>query len=239
MTLIIPKYQYQKLTRDDSSGTRLYTTPEGHAVPSVTTILDKTKPEESKAALAAWRKSVGDAKATEITTQAAARGTRMHKFLEDYLLTGEFGQPGSNPYSKISHAMANEIINNAFLHVDEFWASEAPLFYPELYAGTTDCVGVWKGKEAIIDFKQSNKPKLREYIDDYMHQLCAYAQAHNKMHGTNIRTGVILMCVQPKTNDKLEIIEGPQYQEFVLEEAEFDYYADKWWDKVARYYNLQ
>jgi genome maintenance exonuclease 1 len=110
-----------------------------------------------------------------------------------------------------------------------------PLYYPELYAGTTDCVGVHDGDESILDFKQSNKPKKIEYISDYFLQLTAYALAHNAVHGTNIRKGVILMCVRPP-----EISPGvwgePQYQQFILEPTDFDMWANRWWDRVSEYY---
>ena len=119
MTLLIEKYNYTKLTRDESTGKRLYATPEGHKVPSVTTVLDKTKPAESRIALANWRKAVGEKKAQEITTEAANRGTRMHKYLEDYVTQGFLSDPGSNPFSQQSHKMADCIIKQGFGPVSE------------------------------------------------------------------------------------------------------------------------
>lgn len=226
------------MSRAEVNGKRLYETPSGEKLASVTTILDATKSEDQKAALDAWKQAVGETKAKEIVTEAANRGTRMHKYLEDYLLTGEFGKHGTNPHSKISWAMASEIVKHAFPHIDEFWGSEVGLYYEGLYAGTTDCTGVWKGKEAILDFKQTNKPKQKEWIDSYFHQLAAYAEAHNKMFNTNIKTGVILMCAKPATNTKLEMISVPQYQEFVIELAEFDKYTHEWWDKVEKFYSI-
>ena len=210
-SLLKPKYTYAKLTRDESTGKRLYATPDGHKVPSVTTVLDKTKPEESRLALANWRKAVGDQKATQITTEAANRGTRMHKYLEDYINGETLKESVSNPYAQQSLDMAKIVIAQRMQHVDEVWGSEVPLYFPELYAGTTDCVGIHKGDEAILDFKQTNKPKKREYIDDYFIQLTAYALAHNEVHGTNIRKGVILMCSKDY-----------EYQEFILEPSDFD-----------------
>ena len=239
MTLLRPKFQYSKLTRDESTGKRLYVIPGGAKVPSVTTILSETKPEESRLALEEWRKNVGETRAKQITTEAANRGTRMHAYLEDYIAEGFLRACGSNPYSKISHMMANQIITHGFKNVNEVWGSEVPLFYDGLYAGTTDMIGVWKGLPAILDFKQSNKPKQESYIEDYYLQLAAYALANNHMHGTNIKTGIIMMCVQPKTNAKLEIIENPQYQEFVLEGAKWSKYEDLWWDRVEAYYRSQ
>ena len=237
MTLLQERYTYTKLTRDESSGKRLYATPDGHKVPSVTTILDKTKPAESRIALANWRKAVGEAKAQQITTEAANRGTRMHTYLENYIKGETLKDTVSNPYAQQSLVMAKKVIAEGMCHVDEVWGSEVPLYFPELYAGTTDCVGIHKGEQSILDFKQTNKPKKLEYIDDYFIQLTAYAMAHNEVHGTNIRKGVILMCVKPE-----EISPGvwadPQYQEFILESKDFDYWTERWCTRVSEYYRL-
>jgi len=237
MTLLIEKYNYTKLARDESTGQRLYATPEGHKVPSVTTILDKTKPAESRIALANWRKAVGEKKAQEITTEAANRGTRMHKYLEDYVSQGYLSDPGSNPFSQQSHKMADCIIKQGFGPVSEVWVNEVPLYFPELYAGTTDCVGVHNGEQSILDYKQTNKPKKLEYIDDYFIQLTAYALAHNEVHGTNIRKGVILMCVKPAEIAPMQWGD-PQYQEFVLESKDFDYWTERWCKRVEEYYRM-
>jgi ATP-dependent exoDNAse (exonuclease V) beta subunit len=228
MSLLIPKFTYAKLTRDESSGKRLYLTPTGHKVPSVTTILDKTKPAEAREALANWRKAVGEEKAQAITTEAANRGTRMHKFLEDYVKGEPLKESVSNPYAQQSLKMAKIVITHGLSFVNEVWGSEVPLYFPELYAGTTDCVGVHQGEPSILDFKQTNKPKKRENIDDYFLQLTAYALAHNEVHGTDIRKGVILMCSKDY-----------EYQEFVLEPKDFDYWTDRWCERVSQYYRLQ
>ena len=237
MTLLIEKYNYTKLTRDESTGKRLYATPDGHKVPSVTTILDKTKPAESRIALANWRKAVGEKKAQEITTEAANRGTRMHKYLEDYVTQGFLSDPGSNPFSQQSHKMADCIIKQGFGPVTEVWGNEVPLYFPELYAGTTDCVGVHNDEQSILDYKQTNKPKKLEYIEDYFIQLTAYALAHNEVHGTNIRKGVILMCVKPPEITPMQWGE-PQYQEFILEPKDFDYWTERWCKRVEEYYRM-
>jgi genome maintenance exonuclease 1 len=219
------KYNYVPLLRETINGSRKYATPDGEKLPSVTTILDATKSEESKQALNNWRKRVGVQKAQEITTEAAGRGTRMHKWLEDYIKTGVLNEPGSNPYSLQSHLMAQSIINQGLVKCNEYWGTEVPLYYPKIYAGTTDLAGVHDGSEAIMDHKQTNKPKKREWIDDYFVQLAAYANAHNEVHGTKIRKGVIFMC----SADNL-------YQEFILEGTEFDKYTEIWFNRVEQYY---
>jgi hypothetical protein len=230
--MLTEKFTYKKPERVEINGRRHYLLPDGSKVASVTTILDKTKSQESIDALAQWRKNVGYQRAQEITTEASGRGTRMHKYLEDFVRDDVLKPAGTNPYSQQSRRMAEVIINKGLCNVSEFWALEASLFYSGLYAGTTDLLGVWKGVPAIIDFKQTNKPKKKEWIDDYFVQTCAYAQAHNSMHGTDIKTGVILMCSAPAT-----VQDDPVFQEFVIEGDEFEYYTHKWWDRVEKYYS--
>lgn len=221
------KYIYQPMQRVEVDGKRRYLTPDGEKLPSVTTVLDATKSEESKQALQNWRKRVGTVQAQAITTEAAGRGTRMHKWLENYVKTGETGEPGSNPYSIQSHSMAHSIIKQGLVNCNEYWGTEVPLYFPKVYAGTTDLCGVHDGSEAIMDHKQTNKPKKREWIDDYFVQLAAYANAHNEVHGTKIRKGVIFMC-DPNS----------VYQEFIIEGIEFDKYTDMWFTRLEKYYSM-
>lgn len=235
---MIQKFNYHKLSRTNINGKRHYCTPSGDPVPSVTTILDKTKPEEKRQALANWKRRVGEAKAQQITTEAANRGTRMHTYLENYVLDGVLKEAGSNPYSWASRAMAEVIVEKGLCNVDEYWGMEVPLYFPDVYAGTTDCVGIHNGDEAIIDFKQTNKPKKEEWVDDYKLQLCAYAEAHNEVYGSNIRKGVILMAVKPETDDMGNVKTTPEYQEFVVEGEEWELWRRQWWKRVEEYYTM-
>ena len=219
------------MTRGTRDGKRVYLTPEGENLVSVTTILDRTKSEESRAALANWKKAVGEERAQQIVTEAANRGTRMHTYLERYVKNDDIGEFPANPFAQPSWFMAAQVILNGLCHADEYWGSEVPLYYSGLYAGTTDLVGQWKGRPAIMDFKQSNKVKKREWIDDYFIQLAAYAAAHNETHGTDINTGVILMCVKPRDET-----ETPQYLEFVIEGDEFAHWHNEWMKRVELYY---
>jgi len=219
------KYNYININRENINGERRYATPDGEKLPSVTTILSATTPKEKLQALQEWRNRVGHKQAQAITTEAAGRGTRMHKWLEDYVKTGKIGTPGSNPYSIQSHKMAENIIYQGLSKCNEFWGTEVGLYFPKVYAGTTDLVGIHDGSEAIMDHKQTNKPKKKEWIEDYFIQLAAYANAHNEVHGTNIRKGVIFMC----SADNI-------YQEFILEGNEFIEASDKWWRRVEQYY---
>ncbi len=223
--MIIEQYQYHEIKRQHIDGKRLYLTPDGKSLPSVTTILDRTKSEEKKKALANWKKRVGTEQAQQITTEAASRGTRMHKYLEDYCIDGELKKPGSNPYSLQANKMAEIIVENGLKNLEQCWGVEVPLYFPELYAGTTDCVGMYKGTPAIVDFKQTNKPKKDEWVDDYKLQLVAYAHAHNEVHNTNIKNGVILMCSKDF-----------EFQTWELNGEEFEIFSDHWWNRVENYY---
>lgn len=222
MTLITNKFDYQTIQRKSVDGKRKYLTPDGHAVASVTTILDATK---DKTHLIAWRKRVGETKAQEIVTEAAGVGTRMHKYLEDYVEFGTWAEPGSNPYAKQAHMMATQVKEQALSDVDEIWGSEVALYVPQMYAGTTDLVGQYKGQPCIMDFKQTNKPKKLEWVQDYFLQLTAYAIAHNEIYNTNICEGHIFMCSR-----------AGEYQQFDLWPHEFKEWEQEWWNRVYAYY---
>ena len=215
-------YIYPKTVREAIDGKRHYDTGR-EKLPSVTTILSGTQDPSKTASLQAWRERVGESTALMITEEAASRGTAMHKILERYV--DESGYLDMTKVGLNAHNMAVRIIEQGLCNVTEYYGIECTLFYPGLYAGQTDMVGVHKGQDAIIDFKQTNKPKREEWIGDYKMQLAAYAMAHNYMHKTQITKGVIMMC--SKDN---------YYQEFVIEGEEFKKYQHKWLGKVSDYY---
>lgn len=194
-------------------------------LPSVTTILQATQSEEKRLALAAWKTKIGAVEADKVKNDAATRGTAMHTHLEKFLL-GE-GYLDLTTEGQASRTMAQEIIEKGLKNrLTEFFGLEVTLYYPDLYAGATDVVGVYDGAEAIVDFKQSNKPKRREWIEDYKLQLAAYALAHNEVYGTNIMKGVNLIC----TKDNL-------YQEFIFDGEEFKQAKYEFLRRVDQYYN--
>jgi len=217
-------YNYKNLNRIDSQSGRLYDTPSGK-LPSVTTILSKTKSVESVEKLATWRKRVGDDEATRITKEAGNVGTLMHSVLEHWILNQEH-DIGNNMIHQQAKRMAEVVKKNIAPHISEVWGSEVQLYYPDLYAGTTDVVGIWKGQPAIIDFKQSNKVKRREWIDDYFNQLASYAMAHNELYGTNITQGVVAMCTR-----------DCEFQLFEISGNEFEYWSTEWANRLAKFYD--
>jgi ATP-dependent exoDNAse (exonuclease V) beta subunit len=224
MSLITQKFDYQPIQRKQINGKRLYETPDGNAVASVTTILDKTK---DKTALIAWRKRVGEQKAQEITTEASGVGTRMHNSLEKYIETGVWPEPGSNPYAQQANKMATVIRDNALCDIDEIWGSEIALYMPSMYAGTTDLVCSYKGNASICDFKQTNKPKKAEWVEDYYLQLVAYAEAHNEIYGTEINEGHVFMCSRDLG-----------YQQFDITPETYKKYRHEWYERVYAFYSM-
>lgn len=222
MTRVTNKFDYKSLSRVTVNGKRNYKTPLGCVVASVTTILDSTK---DKTHLYEWRKRVGEQKAQEIASEASGVGTRMHKYIEKYIETGEWPAPGTNPYAQQALSMANKIKEKAIVDVDEVWGSEVSLYFPKIYAGTTDLVGTYKGSPCIFDFKQTNKPKKPEWVEDYLLQITAYALAHNEIYGTNIQEGHIFMCSRDL-----------QYQQFDLWPSDFKEWENKWWQRCEMYY---
>jgi genome maintenance exonuclease 1 len=194
-------------------------------LPSVTTILQATQSDEKKQILANWKQKVGENKAEEIKNTAANRGTIMHRIIEGYI-TGE-GHADLSPMGQAAGTMAQTIFKQGLKgSMDEVWGSEITLYYPGLYAGACDLAGVYEGRESIIDFKQSNRPKKREWIDDYFMQMAAYAMAHNYVYGTKIQSGVILMCTP-----------NNYFQKFVIKDKEFQQYMWKWVKRVDLFCN--
>jgi genome maintenance exonuclease 1 len=221
----VEKFQYKNCVQvnDPVTRKRVYKTPDGESLPSVTTILSATK---DMTHLNEWKKRIGVEKAQQITTEAAGVGTAMHANLERFLV-GEQRQPGNNPVHVQANKMADIIIENGLSKMSEVWAMEQSLYFPGLYSGTTDLIGVHEGEPAVCDHKQTNKPKKAEWVDDYYMQLMAYILAHNEVYDTDIKKGVIFMCSRDF-----------QYQQFTLEPKDFNMWQDRWLAKVEEYYTL-
>jgi len=195
-------------------------------LPSVTTILSATQSEEKKASLAKWKAKVGDVQAEAIRNDAALRGTSMHSQVEHYLNGG--GLLDLTNEGQEASSMAKTIIEQGLKDLQEIWASEATLYYDGLYAGATDMVGIYMGRDSIIDLKQTNKPKKIEWVKDYLLQLAAYAMAHDSMHNTQIEQGVILMC----SKDNF-------FQRFIVNGKEFKELKWEWLSRVDQFYSLK
>jgi len=223
--MLISKYDYPSLRRIQTKQGRQYVGEDNNPVPSVTTILGDTG---DKTALIAWRKRVGEAEATRISTESAGLGTKVHNALEKYILGEEWDTFGNNHVSVLAKTMTTNMINEAFSKVDELYGVEVGLIAQGLYAGTSDAIGIYEGEHAIIDFKTAKKMKKREWIEDYFLQGCAYALAHNEMFETDIKKVVILMVDRES-----------KFKEFTIEGEEFDKYAMKWADRLADYYAKQ
>jgi len=216
------KFNYPKSSRSIENGMRKYLFGD-EKLPSVTSVLQATKSEEDKASLENWKQRVGHKEANKIKTEASSRGTSMHSFIEDFL-RGRINESFFESNEQYKN-MAKEIIDKGIKgKLEEIYGMEATIHYPEKYAGTADLVGIYQGQETIIDFKQANKPKKIDYIQDYFLQLGAYTLAHNVVYKTNITSGIILLC----TVDNL-------FQDFKIEGAELLMYQNLFLGRVKKF----
>ena len=216
------KYKYITGTRIEDHGTRLYDV-NGSRLPSVTTILGKTKDQTF---LKDWIKSKGAKEAERIKNLSSNRGPAMHKFLEQYIIGS--GYEDLTELGQKAKTMAEKIIDVGLTPVEEWYGSEVTLYYPGLYAGSTDLVCLHNGKETVVDFKQANRPKKEEWIDDYKMQIAAYAMAHDYVHESNIEQGVIMVC----TPDLY-------YQEFIISGSDLRQWKYKFLKRLDMYYELK
>ena len=206
---VINKYEYPKSTRESIQGLRHYTVDgEEQKLPSVTTVIAQTKSKKDKESIDRWKAKVGEETAEKIKNEAAARGTAMHKYLED-LIRGQRSLDLTT-VGQDAQKMAEVIVDRGLNMCSDIYGIEAVLYYPGLYAGSCDLIGQVDGKLSIIDFKQTNKPKQREWIGDYFLQMAAYGMAHDAVYNTAIEQGVIMMCSK-----------DGYYQEFVIEGEEY------------------
>ena len=220
------KFNYPKSSRSIEDGMRKYLLGD-ERLPSVTSILQATKSEEDKAALENWKQRVGYKEANKIKTEASSRGTSMHSYIEDFL-RGRINESFFESNEQYKN-MAKEIINKGIKgKLEEIYGMETTLHYPGKYAGTADLVCIYQGKETIIDFKQANKPKKIDYIQDYFLQLGAYTLAHNVFYKTSITSGVILLC----TVDNL-------FQDFKIDGAELIMYQNLFLGRLKKFNELK
>ena len=218
-------YEYPKSMRSLVKDERHYEIGSSK-LPSVTTILSATASDEKRESLAKWKAKVGEAEAERVKNTAATRGTAMHSYLE-YHLNGQ-GLLDLSDEGREARNMAKTIIDNGLGDLSEIWGNEVVLYYPDLYAGQTDLVGIYQGRDSIIDFKQSNKPKRDEWITDYYLQGAAYATSHDCIYDTNIEQIVVLIC----TPDLF-------FQRFIINGQRFRDYKSEWLRRVDKYYNLK
>ena len=219
------RFKYPTSSRSVIRGSRHYDLGQ-EKLPSVTTILSATQSAEKIESLAKWKERVGDVEADKIRDNAAIRGTAMHAFLEDYLIGKD--RVDLTLVGQAARIMGQRIVDRGLADLNEIWGSEVTLYYPGLYAGATDLAGIYDSAESIIDFKQSNKPKRKEWISDYFIQLAAYAMAHNYVYNTKITQGVILMC----TKDNF-------FQKFIVDGQEFISFQHQFLRKIDQYYSDQ
>jgi len=215
------KYTYVHASSTTDHGARTYDV-HGIRLPSVTTVLAKTKDQSY---LTTWKNKVGHEEAERIKNLSSKRGTAMHKFIEKYIQKS--GYEDLTPIGVEAKPMAQKIIEIGLTPVSEYYGAEVTVHYPGLYAGSTDLVCLHNDMETIVDFKQSNRPKKEEWIEDYFLQIAAYAMAHDYVHKSHIRQGIIMVC----TPDRY-------YQEFKFQDGELRKWKHKFLKRLDEYHEI-
>ena len=220
--MITNLYQYPELTRVEKNDVRYYQDSLSNLVPSVTTILSATGDHSG---IDAWKRRVGPKTAKAVVDEATTIGTAVHLAIENYLYGKEWEQFTDDKMGMLAHLIAKRFICDCLGDIDEVWGLESGLVLDGLYAGTADCIGIFRGKPTIIDFKTAKKIKRKDWIEDYFLQGAAYANAHNVMYKTNIESIAILMV----DRDLL-------FKEFLVNSKEFNSYTEKWKKRLIDYY---
>ncbi|MFL2725030.1 MAG: preprotein translocase subunit TatA [Gammaproteobacteria bacterium] len=220
--MITNLYQYPELTRVEKNDVRYYQDSLSNLVPSVTTILSATGDHSG---IDAWKRRVGPKTAKAVVDEATTIGTAVHLAIENYLYGKEWEQFTDDKMGMLAHQIAKRFICDCLGDIDEVWGLESGLVLDGLYAGTADCIGIFRGKPTIIDFKTAKKIKRKDWIEDYFLQGAAYANAHNVMYKTNIESIAILMV----DRDLL-------FKEFLVNSKEFNSYTEKWKKRLIGYY---
>ena len=217
------KYSYPNLERVEENDMRFYKDSNNDLVPSVTTVLDATG---DKSGITQWRRKVGPAQADAIVQESTLIGSAVHEAIENYLLGKSWNKFTDDRNGFLAKSISSKFISSCLNGIDEVWGLESGLILDGLYAGTADCIGVYKGLPAIIDFKTAKKLKRKDWIEDYFLQCSAYANAHNVMFKTSINDLVILMV----DRDLL-------FKEFHIKKDEFSLYTDKWKKRLIKFHN--
>ena len=175
-----------KLKRQNIDGARYYTV-NGRPMVSITSVTSHW----NKHIFVDWRKRIGEAEANRITRRATSRGTATHSLIENHLLNKdvEFDKPSP----KMLFLQAKETLKN----INNIYALEESLYSEELgVAGTVDCIAEYNGELSIIDFKTAEKPKPRDWIENYFVQAAAYACMFFERTGIPVKKLVIIMTCE-------------------------------------------
>jgi hypothetical protein len=180
---------YTDLPTINANGRRLYCTPDGQRLPSITTVLGAGK----KDSINEWRDKIGHEEADRITRMAASRGTALHNIMEKYIRGDEDFMPRATmPHYKVLFNAIRPLID---ANLESVYAQETPLYSDFLkVAGRVDLVGKYRGKNSVIDFKSSRKPKPKEWIENYFMQATYYAIAFEERTGIPVPQIVILIA---------------------------------------------
>jgi len=226
------KYNYPSSSRSIYQGHRHYAL-NNQMLPSVTSIIEMTKTNKEKESLASWKQRLGEKESAAISREAAKRGSEMHSNIERFLLNKDNLDLFEDKKEKSKSSIMSDLIIEEGLKdkLEEIHGVECVLYYPgsKGFAGSSDLIGIYSGVHTVIDFKQKNSIMKENYdsLKNYYTQLGGYSLAHNKVYGSNISQGVILLA----TTDLV-------FQIFRIKDEKLIEYQNKFLERVDQYYSL-
>ncbi|MBF2005416.1 MAG: PD-(D/E)XK nuclease family protein [Chlorogloeopsis fritschii C42_A2020_084] len=219
-TQLLPR-NHGKPLRDN--GQQYYMDDKGNRFPSVTTILNATKPQVDRDRLSNWKARIGTEEVTRISTTASRRGTQTHKQIERYLL-------GENPICSEASRPYWESIKPVLEKIDTVRLVEGSVFHYDLsYSGKVDCVASYKSVPCICEWKTADKPKgTVERLYEYPLQLTAYLGAVNEYYrdyGIDLNHALLVIAI-PEIEAEV----------FWFEPQTMNSFWQKWEQRVAEYW---
>lgn len=198
-----------KLDRIDVDGLRYYQVRGETEIEKFVSVTSVTS-HYNKEKFVEWRRKVGEEKANRVTKAATTRGTALHDINEHYLLNSMGDKLDK---SSLMTKILFDAIRPYLDRIGKIYALEDSLFsrYFKL-AGTVDCIAEYDGVLSVIDFKTSEKPKPREWIENYFVQASAYAFMFKELTGIEVKQIVIMMACE---NSECEIYIEPDIQKYI------------------------
>jgi len=212
---------YNDLTAETGDTGRYYQTPNQNKYPSITTVLSIL----SEDSIRKWKEKIGEEEANKVSTRASRRGTAVHEALEKYVNNVEWKEliDTQTPDVIQSIKSVKDVLDKSLGNV---YGQEIPLYSDHLRtAGRVDCVAQFNGKDSIIDYKTSRKPKPKKFIENYFCQEAAYAIMWEERTGMPITQLVTIIAVDE--------INGAPGCEVVIEHR--DNWAKKLIETIEKY----
>nr|CAJ38815.1 hypothetical protein [Platynereis dumerilii] len=203
------------------------------AYPSVTTILNTTRPPEAQFFLDRWKqnmiKELGEEGFLKFQQEQLDAGNKFHQAIEMYL-------DGKEDLELREAVKGNwDSVQPVLQDIGDVKVQEGKVKHPELhYCGILDCLAEYRGNICVMEWKMSKKPKpTLSNTFDYPLQVAAYIGALNfdDRYADKVKNGLIVISYN----------NGTRADAHLMSVQQCGYYWGQWlrrlhtyWDKVLR-----